>query len=108
MNFKVTVNATASGEPNIRETGGATLGRDIGNFHKGQVGLGTEVLGSPTGQYYCLHVTSGADVEGWIYSRWNNAPTYATIEEIATPPTVTLPTIHLSANGYPDYDWKPV
>lgn len=86
MNYKVTVKADAGGEPNIRATGGPTLGADIGNFHKGQVGLGTEVLGSPTGVYYCLKVLSGADVVGWVYSRWNNAPTYATIEQVVDVP----------------------
>ena len=87
MNYKITVNADATGEPNIRQTGGMILGLDIGNFHKGQIGLGTEVMGSPTGAYYCLHVTSGADVAGWIYSRWNYAPTYATIvEDTVVPP----------------------
>ena len=106
MNYKITVNADAAGEPNIRETGGATLGKDIGNFHKGQVGLGTEVLGSPTGQYYCLRVTSGADVSGWVYSRWNNAPTYATIEEmpiVEPPPPTGVISVNIAVDGVSKY-----
>lgn len=84
MNYKV----TTTGQGNIRATGGATLGLDIGDFRPGQVGLGTEILGSPTGAYYCLKVLSGADVAGWVYSRWNNAPTYATIEQVVDVPPV--------------------
>ncbi|MCR4308370.1 MAG: hypothetical protein NUV80_07515 [Candidatus Berkelbacteria bacterium] len=106
MNYRVTVKADAVGEPNIRAIGGATLGADIGNFHKGQVGLGTEVLGSSTGQYYCLKITSGADVVGWVYARWNNAPTYAIIEQVADiPPVGGLPVLHMSA-GADGYETK--
>jgi len=114
MNYKITVNADATEEPNIRDTGGATLGNDIGNFHKGQVGYGTEILESTL--YRCLKVTQGADVVGWIYDFWNGNPTYATIEEIVdVPPVDGLPVIHIhqlySASGYPDLvidkDWTP-
>ena len=114
MNYKITVNADATEEPNIRDTGGATLGNDIGNFHKGQVGYGTEILESTL--YRCLKVTQGADVVGWIYDFWNGNPTYATIEEIVdVPPVDGLPIIHIhqlySASGYPDLvidkDWTP-
>jgi len=114
MNYKITVNADATEEPNIRDTGGATLGNDIGNFHKGQVGYGTEILESTL--YRCLKVTQGADVVGWIYDFWNGNPTYATIEEIVdVPPVDGLPVIHISqlftADGYPDLainkEWSP-
>lgn len=78
---------TCTSKVNIRSTGGSPLGNDIGDFNPGQVGYGTEIIGSPTGQYYCLKVTSGANVVGWVYARWNNSPTFATIEEVpATPP----------------------
>jgi hypothetical protein len=83
--YKVTVKADAAGEPNIRETGGAVLGRDIGNFHKGQVGQGTELLEGPG--YRCLKVLSGADVVGWIYDLWQYNPTYALIEQVVEPPS---------------------
>jgi GH25 family lysozyme M1 (1,4-beta-N-acetylmuramidase) len=80
--YKVTTTANV----NIRATGGLPLGNDIGDFKPGQVGTGTEVLGSPTDSYYCLKVTSGADIVGWVYSRYNGSNTYAKIEEIVEPP----------------------
>ena len=92
MGYKVNVRADATGEPNIRATGGAVLGLDIGNFHKGQTGLGTELLEGPG--YRCLKVTSGADVIGWIYDLWKYNPTYAQIEVVNEPPSTNPVKVH--------------
>jgi len=98
-----TYKVTTTGKGNIRATGGLPLGTDIGDFMPGQVGYGTEVLGSPTGSFYCLKVTAGADVEGWVFSRYNNAPTYATIEAVVVPPveneTATVTVTHNGKTG---------
>jgi hypothetical protein len=101
---------TTQGTVNIRETGGAVLGKDIGNFVVGQTGFGSEIQGSPTGAFYSLKVTSGADIVGWVYARFGGGDTYATIVEVddPPPPTGTLPIIHLKAEGYPDQTWTPL
>ena len=100
MAYKVT---TTNNATNIRATGGLPLGNDIGDFRIGQTGYGTEILGGPTDSFYCLKVTAGADVVGWVFSRYNNAPTYATIEALAIPPveneTATVTVTHNGKTG---------
>ena len=97
MNYEI----TTTSKVNIRSTGGVPLGTDIGDFMPGQVGKGTDVLGSPTGSFYCLKITSGGNTAGWVFARYNNAPTYATIREIVPPPSddpIVSITVHY-ANG---------
>ncbi len=79
---------TCSNTVNIRASDGGTLGNIIGALSTGQTGHGTEISGSPTGTYYSLHITDvdGTPIDGWVYARWNNGNTFATIEEVVTPP----------------------
>jgi GH25 family lysozyme M1 (1,4-beta-N-acetylmuramidase) len=101
--FKV----TSTSKVNIRSTGGGTLGTDIGDFMPGQVGYGTEVMGSPTGAYYSLKVTSGADVVGYVYARWNNNPTYATIAEMTPPAEFAWPDKLVAYHGSETKEYLP-
>ena len=80
---------TTTGIVNVRDRGGATLGNKIGEMKPGQVGYGYETMGSADGQYYCLHVTDGIGLDGWVYQRYNWTNTYATIEivdDVVEPP----------------------
>lgn len=80
---------TTAGIVNVRDRGGATLGNKIGEMKPGQVGYGYETMGSADGQYYCLHVTDGIGLDGWVYQRYNWTNTYATIEvveDVVEPP----------------------
>ena len=88
MGFKIQIRdgLPIGSKVNIRDTGGATLGNDIGDLLQGQVGYGDETMGTLDGQYYCLKITSGATV-GWAYARWNWNDTNAIISTVEEPPS---------------------
>lgn len=78
---------TASADVYIRDYAGATKGKIIGMFKAGQVGYGTQTMGTQGGAYYSLLVESGADIVGWVYARFNSSNTYATIVKETVPTT---------------------
>lgn len=84
---------TTSKEVNVRDRGGPTLGNKVGVMSPTQTGCGYETMGTPGGQYYCIHVTEGLGFDGWIYQRHNFTNTYATISvvEVIEPPVEPPP-----------------
>lgn len=88
---------------NIRETGGASLGADIGNFVNGKVGYGTEELGGPDQAYWSVKLNDGTAYPlGWVYARWNGNLTYLnfeTVEDTEPPEPTEKTTVEFSVLG---------